>query len=220
MAEAIRLAANTQIAEWEKVARETPALADEAAQAIQLINQRAAAEIANLKDESGKRFEDLGRMVGGGLRSTLANAFRGVKQDWSDLLRSMAAEFAASGLIKAIGSAFAASAGAGPVASFVGGLFGGSRAAGGPVRPGRLYKVNDPGPELFVPEVPGRILSAAQTARVLSGGQGGPSVTVHVTNRFDVGLESVDDRIATTTPTIATSVTQSVLAALGRPRMA
>lgn len=50
-----------------------------------------------------------------------------------------------------------------------GGKYG--KAAGGEVSVGTLYKVNELGMEAFAPNVPGRILTAAQTAQTLSGRQ-------------------------------------------------
>lgn len=47
--------------------------------------------------------------------------------------------------------------------------FGGGRALGGPVSPGTAYTVGERGRELFVPDTPGRIVSAGQTAAALGG---------------------------------------------------
>jgi hypothetical protein len=44
------------------------------------------------------------------------------------------------------------------VGSFIGGLFGGGRAAGGPVMQGTTYLVGEQGPELFTPSSSGRII--------------------------------------------------------------
>lgn len=89
-----------------------------------------------------------------------------------------------------------------------GGLFGGFRAGGGPVSAGRTYLVGERGPELFTPAVSGGIIP--------NGGIGGAvNVTVH--NHFDVGLESVDQRIAQRTPGIAAAVSAAVERARTRP---
>ncbi len=42
--------------------------------------------------------------------------------------------------------------------SAIGGLFGGFRASGGPVDAGKIYRVNEFGPEFFKPEINGRII--------------------------------------------------------------
>lgn len=57
--------------------------------------------------------------------------------------------------------------------------FGGARANGGPVRPGRAYLVGERGPEIFRPDAGGRIL----TNRSLGGGPAGsapPQVIVNI----------------------------------------
>ncbi len=90
-------------------------------------------------------------------------------------------------------------------------IFGGGRASGGPVQAGRAFLVGEQGPELFVPGASGAI--------VPNDGFGG-GVVVNQTLRFDVGLESVDQRIADTTPVIAVSVMDAVDRVRRRPRFA
>lgn len=54
------------------------------------------------------------------------------------------------------------------IQSAIGGLFGGARAEGGPVMPGRMYLVGERGPELFLPEAAGRIVPAGGAGLVFS----------------------------------------------------
>jgi len=61
------------------------------------------------------------------------------------------------------------------------GTFGGSKAVGGPVNAGQMYRVGERGPEMFVPDVAGRIVPN----HVMAGGKGGgmaityaPQVTI------------------------------------------
>ncbi len=52
-------------------------------------------------------------------------------------------------------------AGSGPaglLGSLFGGTFAGSKAVGGPVNAGQMYRVGERGPEMFVPDVAGRIV--------------------------------------------------------------
>lgn len=65
---------------------------------------------------------------------------------------------------------------------------------------------------MFTPSVSGTVIP--------NGASLGGGVMVNVTNRFDVGLESVDQRIAATTPSIAASVVDAVQRAQARPRFA
>jgi len=53
------------------------------------------------------------------------------------------------------------------------GLFGGARAEGGPVAPGRAFLVGEEGPELFVPQAAGRIAPLARSG-------GGASIVVNI----------------------------------------
>lgn len=91
----------------------------------------------------------------------------------------------------------------------VGGLFGGFRAAGGPVTSGRSYIVGERGPELFTPGAAGFVTP--------NGASGRGNVVVNQTLRFDVGLESVQDQIAMMTPRIAAGVTQAINKQARRP---
>jgi hypothetical protein len=52
------------------------------------------------------------------------------------------------------------------------------RASGGPVQRARQYLVGEEGPELFVPDVSGRIVPAEQTAALMAGGGGVQRVEV------------------------------------------
>lgn len=64
----------------------------------------------------------------------------------------------------------------GGLLSIAGAVFGGApgRATGGPVTPGRAYRVGENGPELFVPGSHGRIVAAGSQAG------GGPDVRVTI----------------------------------------
>jgi hypothetical protein len=60
-----------------------------------------------------------------------------------------------------------------PIGNFFGSLFGGGRAAGGPVTAGTPYVVGERGPELFVPQNTGKIipnnkLTAAAPPQILT----------------------------------------------------
>lgn len=63
----------------------------------------------------------------------------------------------------------------GGVLSFIGGLLGGARAAGGPVRAGVPYLVNEntPNSEVFVPSQSGAVLNVSQAQAALRGQNGG-----------------------------------------------
>ena len=92
--------------------------------------------------------------------------------------------------------------GSGPMAGMMGtaeggGLFGaitGGRAAGGTVRAGGVYQINEHGKELFAPAVGGRILSAQQTKDAMAASAGGGSVTV---KQGDVNINNYGAKVST-----------------------
>lgn len=185
MADAIRLAADEQIAAWQRVATETPEFADEAAQAIVLINERASADIKEIADKVKPQFAEFAQSLGGALQDTLASAFMGVETDFRGLLKRLASQLAASALLKGIGSLFGAATGTGFFASLVKGF-----ASGGRPPMGRASMVGENGPELWVPDMPGQILSNAQSRMAMAGGRGGGVTIAPVYN--------IDARGATT----------------------
>lgn len=84
----------------------------------------------------------------------------------------------------------------------VGGLFG--LAGGGAVQPGGPVLVGERGPEIFVPKTVGSIIPNGDI------GRGGQPVIVNMTNRFDVGLESVDSRIVQAAAPIAAQAVAAI----------
>lgn len=75
------------------------------------------------------------------------------KDLFNDLI-AQATRIAANRLLMSIFGSFFGGSGAG----FLGSLFGGFRADGGPVAAGKAYVVGEQGPEMFVPRVPGTIV--------------------------------------------------------------
>jgi len=100
----------------------------------------------------------------------------------ADVARILARQ-AITGLLSAFGG--------GGGAGFLGSLFGGGRAEGGPVNPNQAFVVGEEGPEVFVPPGAGNIMTAAETAAAGAGGGGGtttvqaPPVNVSVVNVTD-----------------------------------
>ncbi len=68
-------------------------------------------------------------------------------------------------------------------ASIFGSIFGGKRAGGGPVSPGRAYVVGENSPELFMPKVPGAIWNPQQLNQLAANGNaGGTVVNIYADN--------------------------------------
>jgi len=95
------------------------------------------------------------------------------------------------------------------------GLFG--KAGGGRIAPGAPLLVGERGPELIVPQRSATVINAADARRAAGGGG---AVTVNQTLRFDVGLESVDRRIAEAAPAAASAVVAAVERLRSRPGFA
>lgn len=107
-----------------------------------------------------RQMQQLGETVGSAFEEAILQG-----RDLRDVLRGLLddlARMAWRGLVMpGVGSLFN---------SAFGNLFGGGKAAGGPVRPGMVYEVGEAGRELFAPEVPGSILPKGAADRLLGGG--------------------------------------------------
>lgn len=94
--------------------------------------------------------------------------------------------------------------------SIFGSIFG--RAGGGTVSAGVPVLVGERSAELFVPEVPGRILNGADTRRAFSGGIGGGNVTIQQTNTFTTDVQnSVRAEVLNAAPLIADAAAAKVV---------
>lgn len=118
--------------------------------------------------------------AGRAIETTLLKAVQSGKLGFADLekvasgaLSSIAASALKSGIGALLGGGSEAPGGGGLVSALVG-LVGGQpgRATGGPVSPGRAYRVGERGPELFVPTAAGRVEPG--------GGSGPRSVSVSI----------------------------------------
>lgn len=227
MEEAIRAAAEAQIEEWRKVAVETPGLADMAARAIELINQKTETEIESLTpaldqlSERAQSFADTfassfeSRGIEAILSGRLSDALKGLTRDFASLvLRLLILRPLAEGLAGAIGGGLFGGGG-----GFLGGLFGGARASGGPVDAGRAFLVGERGPELFVPNTAGRVIDAARTARAQVGG--GLSVNIGTVNADDaIGVRRAVEEGVIAAVRMSSENTVSLMKQIGRPRFA
>lgn len=93
----------------------------------------------------------------------------------------------------------------------------GKRAVGGRVAMGSPYLVGEAGPEPFVPDMPGRILSHNDAMRAASGGGSGGGVTVNQTINVSTGVsQTVRHEIMTLMPQISESAKMAVLEARKR----
>ena len=148
---------------------------------------KAVSALQNYNDklsDTARQQDELFRTLGSAMHSSLANAFRGINTNFKDLLKDMAADLAASGLMKALFSVLGGQSAvdAGGVKGLFAGLFGGARALGGPVQRGKGYLVNEGKPELFWPGVSGSMVPVAQ------GGTGRGTVVIEQNFHVQAGL--------------------------------
>jgi hypothetical protein len=120
----------------------------------------------------GTAAEDAGKDIQDTLGNTLARVLRGdfdsIGDLWASLLAQMAADAAKAQLSQFFNLGSLVS-GASGVGGFLGSLFGGFRAAGGPVQAGKAYIVGERGPEMIVPSSSGTVIP--------NGAAGGVSIT-------------------------------------------
>ncbi|MFW6198569.1 MAG: phage tail tape measure protein, partial [Acidobacteriota bacterium] len=159
----------------------------------------STAEVADTGEQLGQTFErELGRTIKN--FDSLGDAAERILSSITDQLLDLALS--------------AAFQGGGPL-SFLGGVFGGSRQHGGRVRPGRAFLVGEAGPELFVPDQPGRIEPGMAAA-------GGGGISLHVDARGAQNPAAVREQvrrgILEAAPAIEARAERRVLNTLTRPR--
>lgn len=183
--------------------------------------QGFARDVATMRAELEGPFvggiERAGRLV----ENSLSRAIQTGKFGFEDLRRialSALAEIASAAIRSGIGtiSAGLSSNGAGgggllaSIGSILTGFFGGApgRATGGPVSPGRAYRVGENGPEFFVPATAGRVESAKDV------GRGGVQVNLTV-NVSDNGRGSAPDALQRSTRQMVRSLRRALADAEG-----
>lgn len=120
----------------------------------------AAAGFGKLVQDDAKKTADIGREMGMTFTSAFEDAVIAGK-DFQDVLESIGQDITRIFLRKMVTEPLA-DAVSGVFKGFdFGGIFGGARAAGGPVAGGSAYLVGERGPELFVPKSSGDIMSNA-----------------------------------------------------------
>jgi hypothetical protein len=143
-------------------------------------------------------------VFGEDLGDTLVNAFK-----------RAAAEMISSGILNFLtggkqGTSF------GTMLTSVLGAFGGGRASGGPVMPGRWNIVGEKGPEIFVPKVPGMIVP---NGALRGQGGGGLSVTINAPGATAETVSMIRREIAAAAPLIISASSRTAQRDLSRPRL-
>jgi hypothetical protein len=141
--------------------------------------KKAATEL----DEFAKNAaENLQRSFGDVLVEAMNGNFKNIGDGFKKMIDRMVAEAIAAKIVSSLFGASGSGGGMfgdvlGTIGSAIG--FGGARATGGDVMPGRSYLVGEQGPEMFVPRTAGAVLPNS----VVSG-SGGRSMTVNQNFHF------------------------------------
>lgn len=135
--------------------------------AIAEVLDRNIEETAQALEIQESLFDQLSDTIETSLSDVFVNAGKGADEFASTVLNAfkrIIADAAAKKVVELISGLFGTKkdsgvggGSSGGFAAFIGSLFGGARAAGGPVSSGRSYLVGEKGPELFTPGMSGRI---------------------------------------------------------------
>lgn len=166
----------------------------------------------------------------GGMENALVSFVTTGKASFADFTRSILADLARIAAQKAIagiaGSLFGAATGG--VGGLFGSLFGGGRAHGGMVSPGKLYEVNEQGPELISVGGKDYLMSGSQAGYVTpsaaggsGSGGGGLSLTIPIAIDMNGGQgqasEGVLQNLGETLTKAIAPVVQEEIARANRP---
>lgn len=111
---------------------------------------------------------------------------KSAKEAFADMAKSILADLIRIQIRASItGPLAAALGGGGGPLGFLGGLFGGARAAGGPVSAGRAYLVGERGPEIVVPRAAGHVIPNG-------GAMGARSAEMNITVRVEGAVGDKD----------------------------
>lgn len=128
--------------------------------------------VSDSKEEFKVLFDFLKDYVAPFLGKVLGAAFSALGTILSGIIRTVAGVISGFRTIIELGA---------KVGDFVGGIFGGGKASGGPVAGGTTYLVGEQGPELFTPSAAGYIVPNGK----LGGGGGNTVVNVTVNGAVD-----------------------------------
>jgi len=147
-------------------------------------------EMSNFADEAGRNIQD---SLANFLFDPFQDGLDGMLSGFTDMLRRMAAEAAASQILDSFG-------GASGIGGFLGGIFG-ARATGGGAPAGAAMLVGENGPEVFVPSQNGRVVPGNQLG-------GGTNITVNIQAGAQVTRQTANQ--------LAAQIGQRINSATGR----
>lgn len=167
----------------------------------------ANAELKKIQEEAADKMAEM-KQFGNDLASSMSSAFedavlsgKELKSVIAGLTEDIARMILRMAVLKPLSDGIGSFLGGG-LGSFFGDIFGGFRANGGPVSPGRAYVVGERGPELFAPNIGGNIVSNARlggggsvnqfnfNVRVDGAAAGDPKAAAKAGNEFAVAAKS------------------------------
>jgi phage-related minor tail protein len=169
-----------------------------------------ASDVATMRAELDGPFADGLERAGAALERGLVGAIQRGKFGFEDLRRialSVLSEIARSAIQAGLNNIGGGASGGGGLLASLGALLGNAlgapgRATGGPVSPGRAYRVGERGPELFVPTSSGRIET---------GGAAGAPMQLRLTiNVSDSGKGSAPAALERSSRHVARAVRQAL----------
>jgi hypothetical protein len=172
-----------------------------------------ARDVATMRAELDGPFSAGMERAGRTLENSLVRAIQTGKFGFNDLRQvalSVLSEIAGAAIRSGLNSLSGGASGGGQggllssLGSVLGSFFGApGRATGGPVSPGRAYRVGENGPELFVPTSAGRVETG--------GGGRGSAAQVNLTiNVSDNGRSSAPDALQRSSRQVARAVRQAL----------
>ncbi|MBL0925724.1 MAG: tail tape measure protein [Sphingomonadaceae bacterium] len=169
-----------------------------------------AGDVATMRAELDGPFAAGLDRAGSALERSLAGAIQRGKFGFEDLRRvalSVLSEIASAAIRSGLDNLGVGSGGNGGLLGSLGSLLGGvlgvpGRATGGPVSPGRAYRVGERGPELFVPTSSGRIETG--------GSASGPANIRLTINVSDNGRGSAPDALQRSSRHVARAIRRAL----------
>ena len=148
----------------------------------------ATAKQISAMDEFRSSFEDNVAGVLDGSKS-IKDALRDLVSDTISQFARLAAQNFTESLFGQTGTSQTGSAG-GFLSSLFGSFFGGARASGGPMYPGKAYLVGENGPELVTPRGASVVTSASETSRLAGAGGGSVINNFNMPGRYDMRTQA------------------------------
>lgn len=169
-----------------------------------------ASDVATMQAELDGPFADGLERAGSALERGLAGAIQRGKFGFEDLRRvalSVLSEIASAAIQAGLNNIGGGASGGGGLLASLGTFLGAAlgapgRATGGPVSPGRAYRVGERGPELFVPTSSGRIETG--------GAAGAPTQLRLTINVSDSGKGSAPAALERSSRHVARAVRQAL----------